>query len=122
MITPIEIRQHTFSKSLRGYDTEEVKAFLITLSQEFEKQMEEIRKLRTELDKTKSNLENFKEMESILHKTLLQAEQSSKTTLENAKKDAELKIQEAEHKAAEIIKNALNDRSRMEREINELVS
>ena len=95
MITPLEIRQHTFSKkTLGGVDPEEVKAFLQNVSQEWEKMQEDNRKMKAELDKTKSSLEHYKGMESIMHKTLLQAEQSSKSTLENAKKDAELKIQE----------------------------
>ena len=35
-ITPLEIRQKTFEKKLRGYDKEEVDAFLMSLSQEWE--------------------------------------------------------------------------------------
>ena len=43
MITPIEIRKQSFRKSLRGYDTEEVHAFLQTLSDEWEQQQHEMR-------------------------------------------------------------------------------
>ncbi|MEL6653169.1 MAG: DivIVA domain-containing protein, partial [Bacteroidota bacterium] len=35
MITPIEIRQQNFNKKLRGFDPEEVKAFLQGLSRRF---------------------------------------------------------------------------------------
>lgn len=123
MITPLEIRQHTFSKkTLGGVDPEEVKAFLQNVSQEWEKMQEDNRKMKAELDKTKSSLEHYKGMESIMHKTLLQAEQSSKSTLENAKKDAELKIQEAEYKANEILSAIHSDKRQLEREIQELVS
>ncbi|NBV13359.1 MAG: DivIVA domain-containing protein [Sphingobacteriia bacterium] len=122
MITPLEIRQHNFKKVLRGYDPEEVRAFLQSVSQEWEKSLEEHRKIKSDLEKTKSSLEHFKEMEAILHKTLLQAEQSSKATLENAKKDAELKVQEAEYKANEILSSIQTDRRQLEREINELIN
>lgn len=123
MITPLEIRQHSFpKKTLGGYDIEEVRAFLQNISQEWEKVLEENRKMKGDLDKTKSSLEHYKEMETILHKTMLQAEQSSKSTLENAKKDAELKIQEAEYKANEILSSIQADKRQLEREIHELVA
>jgi len=123
MITPLEIRQHNFpKKNFGGYDPEEVKAFLQTVSQEWEKVIEENRKMKNDLDKTKSSLEHYKEMETILHKTMLQAEQSSKSTVENAKKDAELKIQEAEYKANEILSSIQSDKRQLEREIHELVA
>lgn len=123
MVTPLEIRQHSFSKkTLGGFDPEEVRAFLQTISQEWEKMQEEQRKMKIELDKTKTSLEHYKGMESIMHKTLLQAEQSSKSTLENAKKDAELKIQEAEYKANEILSSIQTDKRQLEREIHELVA
>ena len=42
-ITPIEIRQKTFEKVFRGYDKEEVQAFLQSLSQEWERLNAELR-------------------------------------------------------------------------------
>lgn len=107
---------------MRGYDKEEVAAYLNTLSLEWEKILEENKRLKTELDKTQSNLDSLKKVENVLHKTLLQAEQTSRSTVENAKKDAELKVQEAENKANEILKNAMSERSRVEMEINELMA
>ena len=122
MITPIEIRQQAFKKSMRGFDKEEVQNFLNTLSMEWEKLLEENKRLKTDLDKTKSNLENLQKVENVLHKTLLQAEQTSKSTIENAKKNAELKVQQAENRSNEILKKAMTEKSRMEMEINELIS
>ena len=107
---------------MRGFNKEEVTAYLNTLSLEWEKLLEENKRLKTELDKTQSNLDNLKKVENVLHKTLLQAEQTSKSTIENAKKDAELKVQEAENKANEILKTAMSERSRVELEINELIA
>lgn len=122
MITPIEIRQHQFKKALRGYDKEEVQSFLTTLSMEWEKVLEEHKRVKTELEKTQSNLDSLKQVESVLHKTLLQAEETSKSTVENAKKDAELKMAEAEGKSRQLIKEAINERSKIEMQINELIS
>lgn len=122
MITPIEIRQHSFKKVLRGYDKDEVHGYLTTLSMEWEKMLEEQKRLKTELDKTTSSLNSLKQVETVLHKTLLQAEETSKSTVEHARKDAELKVQEAENKARAIIKEAINERTKIEMQVNELVS
>ena len=122
MITPIEIRQRTFKgKTLGGYDKDDVHAFLNTVSLEWEKMIEEQRRLKTELDKTSSNLDSLKQIESVLHKTLLQAEQTSKSTIENAKKDAELKMNEADARSRDILTSAHKEKSRIEIEIGQLV-
>lgn len=122
MITPIEIRQHAFRKSFRGFDPEEVRGFLNTVSLEWEKVLDDLKQMRTEFEKTKSNLDSLKQVESVLHKTLLQAEQTSRVTVENAKKNADLRLQEAEAKHQMIVQDAMNERSRIEIEINDLIN
>jgi cell division initiation protein len=122
MITPIEIRQHSFKKVLRGYDKDEVAAFLNSVSMEWERFLEDHRRTKIELDKTTASLDNLRQVETALHKTLLQAEETSKTTMEHAKRDAELKLAEADSKAKEIVKRAIEERSRVEMQINELIS
>lgn len=122
MITAIEIRQHVFKKALRGYDKDEVAAFLNSVSMEWERLVEEQRRTKIDLEKTQSSLDNLRQVESALHKTLLQAEETSKTTMEHAKRDAELKLAEAESKSKEILQRAIEERSRIEMQITELVS
>lgn len=122
MITPIEIRQQTFKRRLRGYDPDEVRAFLHTLSEEWEHQMGEMRKLKEEQDKLQAKYSSLKELENMLHKTLMQAEQSSKNTMENARQKAELKVREAESKARDIVRRGIDERNRLEGEIITLKS
>jgi len=122
MITPLDIRQQSFGKSLRGYDADEVKAYLGSLAQEFERVLDDNRRLKAELDKTAESLQNYKDMETMLRKTLMQAEQTSQSIIENARKDAQLKVQEAEQKANEIIQKSYEERSRIDAEINDLIN
>lgn len=122
MITPIEIRQHTFKKSLRGYDKDEVQSFLNSISMEWEALLTDSKKLKIELEKTQSNLDSLKKVESVLHKTLLQAEQTSKSTIENAKKDAELKVKEADNQYKHIVEDARQVKSQIEREVQGLLN
>jgi cell division initiation protein len=120
MITPIEIRQQAFRKRFRGLDAEEVRAFLQGLSQEWESLREENRLLKEELERTKASYHALKEVEDMLHKTLMQAERSSRDTLETARQKAELKLQEADSQAKEIIRRAMKGREELQKEIGEL--
>ncbi|MDX1909181.1 MAG: DivIVA domain-containing protein [Bacteroidia bacterium] len=121
MITPIEIRQQAFKKTFRGYDPEEVQAFLLVLSQEWERQQEAYRAVREELEKMQASYRTLKEVEDMLHKTLIQAEQSSRDTMENARQRAELKIREAEARAHDIMRKGVEDRNGLQQEIQELI-
>ncbi len=121
MLTPIEIRQQTFNREFRGYDRVEVDAFLQEVSKALELQLEANRKLKEELDKVQSNYNTLKQVENMLHKTLMQAEVSSKTTLENAREKAELKLMEAEAKARDIVQDGISERKRVDGDIQELM-
>lgn len=120
MITPIEIRQQSFKKSLRGYDREEVDAFLLALSQEWSRQMEAHKAVKDELYRVQTSYNTLKEVEGMLHKTLIQAEQSSRDTMESAKQRASLKVREAEGEAQSILRQGREERDNLKREITEL--
>lgn len=120
MITPLEIRQQQFKRVLRGYDRDEVHAFLNALSQEWEKQLENQRNLKEELERTRASYDTLKEVEGMLHKTLMQAERSSKDTLENARQKAELRLREAEGQARDLIREASDERKHLQQEVDEL--
>jgi vacuolar-type H+-ATPase subunit H len=59
--------------------------------------------------KLEGQVQKFKEVESMLHQTLAQAQQSTMSVVENAKREAELIRQEAQMKAAQILERAKND-------------
>jgi len=120
MITPIEIRQQSFKKSLRGYDREEVDAFLLALSQEWSRQMEAHKAVKDELYRVQTSYNTLKEVEGMLHKTLIQAEQSSRDTMESAKQRANIKVREAEGEAQSILRQGREERDNLRREITEL--
>ena len=48
-ITPLEIRQKSFERGFRGYDKDEVQAFLKSLSKEWERVQDEIKELKMKL-------------------------------------------------------------------------
>lgn len=108
-LTPIDIKKQTFNKSLRGYEPEEVEAFLGTVSKQWEELLAEQDALKRRLYELEGQVQKFKEVESMLHQTLAQAQQSTASVVENAKREAELIRQEAQMKAAQILERAKSD-------------
>jgi cell division initiation protein len=108
-ITPIEIRQKTFEKkAFGGYDKDEVTAFLQALSQEWEKLNNDLRETRLKLEIADKEVRQLRQVESSLFKTLKTAEDTGSHIVEQARKDAELKVKEAQLKADEILNDARN--------------
>jgi len=105
-ITPLEIRQKDFEKNFRGYDKDDVNAFLQTLSQEWERILEENKEMRYKLDASQKEVEKLREVESSLFKTLKTAEDTGANMVDQAKKTSELKIREATLEADKIVSEA----------------
>lgn len=105
-ITPIEIRQKTFEKNFRGYEKDEVNAFLITLSQEWERIADENKELRIKLESTEREITKLREVESSLYKTLKTAEDTGAHVIEQARVTAELHMRETQLKADAILNEA----------------
>lgn len=137
-ITPLEIRQHTFNKSFRGYDTESVDAFLLSLSQEWERISEDSRQSKQQLEIAEKEIVRMKEIENSLFKTLKAAEdaqqninakaeaeanlvidkarQDAEEIIQEAKKSATMVISESENKAKFLVEDAVNDLKNYERD------
>lgn len=105
-ITPLEIRQHTFDKSFRGYDTESVDAFLLSLSQEWERVAEEVRVTKQLLDRAEQEVTRVKEIESSLFKTIKVAEEAQKEINVKAHQEASKIIDDAKLSAEKIVEEA----------------
>ena len=105
-ITPIEIRQKTFEKNFRGYEKDEVNAFLLTLSQEWERLQDENKELRIKLEATEREVTKLREVESSLYKTLKTAEDTGAHVIEQARVTAELHLKESQLKAEAMLSEA----------------
>lgn len=105
-ITPLEIRQKAFEKNFRGYNQDEVNAFLQTLSQEWERIYDENKELRIKLEATEREVLKLREVESSLYKTLKTAEDTGANVIEQARQAAELNMRESQLNAEAILNEA----------------
>jgi cell division initiation protein len=85
-----------------------VNAFLLTLSQQWEKLLDENKDLRLKLEASHRETQKLREVESSLYKTLKTAEDTGNSILEQATKSAELKDREAQLRADELLNQARN--------------
>jgi cell division initiation protein len=105
-VSPIEIRQKTFEKNFRGYDKEEVDAFLLSLSQEWERVMEEVKETKIKLQQAEKEIHKLREVETTLYKTLKTAEDTGANIVGQANKSAELLTKEARINSESILNDA----------------
>jgi cell division initiation protein len=105
-ITPLEIRQKTFEKNFRGYEKDEVHAFLLTLSQEWERAMDENKELRIKLEAAEREVSKLREVENSLFRTLKTAEDTGASVIDQSRKAAELHLKESQMRAEAMMNEA----------------
>ncbi len=121
IISPLDIRKHEFKKSFRGYDVDEVTAFLDMFSMEYENLIRENALLNEKVKTSNVQLKKYHDIESTLQETLLSAERAREETVKISKKQAEMIIREAEVKAATLIEEGRKVFTRLQNKTNELM-
>ncbi|MDO8746504.1 MAG: DivIVA domain-containing protein, partial [Thermodesulfovibrionales bacterium] len=105
-ITPLDIQQKQFPMKFRGFDVEEVYAFLEVVREEMEDILRENASLKEAVQRAESQIKDFKDMESTLRETLITAQNMVEDYKTNARKEAELLVREAELRAETMLKEA----------------
>jgi len=95
-ITPLDIRNHVFPRTIGGYAREEVDAFLEMVSDDYEELVRESQTLREQVIRLEVQVERLSSNEAILQETLITAQQLSDDLKRTAVKEAETVIGEAE--------------------------
>lgn len=119
-LSPLEIKKQEFAKAFRGYDVEEVQAFLQMMSSQWETLLEENRRLKEEVRDYQNKIEHYEKVEEALQNALESARQTAKEKIDNAEQKAANLVQEAEQKAEKIREEAHQDRYTMKREVSKL--
>jgi cell division initiation protein len=105
-ITPLEIRQKTFEKKMRGYDKDEVNAFLLSLSQEWERVQDQLKELKIKFQSGENEIKQLREVENSLFKTLKTAEDTGANMIDQATKTADLHLRETQMNADALLNEA----------------
>jgi cell division initiation protein len=95
-ITPIDIRQQHFAMRFRGFDPQEVDAFLEDVADDYEALMKENGLLKEQLAGLEERTRGVSSREKLLQDTLVMTQQMSEQIKENARREAEVLMREAQ--------------------------
>ncbi len=120
-MTPLDIRNQVFRKTLRGFDPVEVETFLELVANEYGRVSESEEQLSKKVMALESELKHFKEVEKTLKQTLYNVQESSQQSRENSEKAASLLRREAELSASEMIEKARREVHNAQQEVQSLL-
>ena len=119
-ITPLDIQQREFKGRFRGYDREEVQAFLRSVSQTVEEMLKENIALKEHADKLYQEVGELRKKDASLNDLLVTTQTMAESLKEAARKEADLILREAEMKAEDILKSAHVDFRTLQRDLLDL--
>lgn len=119
-LTPLDIQQQQFRTALGGFDKKEVDAFLDVLANDVEQLVRENHALREELKRKEVEIQDHRERERTLKETMITATKITEDIKQNARKESEIVIAQAESQAEQIIQNAHTRLVRIMEDIDEL--
>ncbi|MDX1671020.1 MAG: DivIVA domain-containing protein [Balneolaceae bacterium] len=121
-LTALEIKQQKFEKAFRGYDPDEVQAFLNLVSNEFEHLVAKNRELEEKIEEMEEKLKHYEKVEAALHDTLQTAKESAEQKMSGARKEARNTVEKAEMQADSIIREAIQQRQQIRQSIMRLLN
>ena len=101
-----DVRQQTFAKSFRGYDTRDVYSFLEIVAHEMERLSGQNMKLLNELRATRQELLLLRKKEENVNAALITVQKLAGEVQQKAQAESEQLLEEAREKAREIVTNA----------------
>ena len=119
-ITPMDIEQQQFNRSFRGYNEEEVDDFLDRIAKDYEEVLNENIKLKEEIERLQSRVEEYSKMDETLRSALVNAQQSASNIKENVEKEAKEMIDDAKIEAERIKQHAKQEIYDINNEIESL--
>ena len=102
-ITPNDILTKDFDREFRGYAREEVNEFLDEVVVDYERALDQVTALKRQLAEADEKIKNFEKLQESLNSSILIANEAAERLKQNARKEAELIIYEAERESDHMI-------------------
>jgi cell division initiation protein len=120
-ITPHDIRQQQFtSKMFKGYDPQEVDAFLDDVAEDYESVLKEVALLKEQMVAQEERSRGVAEREKSLQETLVTTQRLAEEMKAGARREAELIVREAELRAEKVLEAVRGEEARIRTEIHAL--
>ena len=120
-LTPVEIRHLAPPRTnFRGYKVAPTDKLLEEIAASFEDVWRERADLADKVEQLETDLVRFRELETLLRTTLVSAEHASAQTRDQARREAELILNEAHAQAREVQRRSLAENERLQHESRRL--
>lgn len=119
-LTPVDVRRYEFGSSLRGYDRARVDQFRDEVAEELERLIKQNSDLDTKARGFHEQLKHFRERDKALNEALVSAQQLREDVKEQAQREADLLIREAQAAASQMTDEARSQIGSLMREIESL--
>jgi cell division initiation protein len=119
-LTPLDIQNHHFERRVRGYDRDEVAAFLRLVAEDTESLLRENANLTARVKQLEARLQEHQGTEKLLRDAVLTAQSMSEDLRQTALKESEVLLGEAEIKAEKILDAAHRRSAEIAEDIREM--
>lgn len=113
-LTPLDLRKQEFRKVMRGFDPAEVDDFRVRAADELERVVKERLAFEERLKRLDEQLSAFKEREKAMNDALVAAQQLRAETREQAQREAQMIVREAEAEAERRLDRGRREIERLE--------
>lgn len=119
-MTPLDVQSHSFARRWRGYDADEVDAFLRIVSEDYEGLVRENATQADRLYRLERRVEELSAQEQLLKQTLISAQAMCDELRRSAERDAELRLAEVEVRAEKILDASHRRAAQLAQDIREM--
>lgn len=119
-MTPLDVQSHQFASRFRGYDPDEVEAFLRIVSEDYESLVRETDSQGDRIRRLESRIEELSAQEHLLKETLLSAQAMTQELGRNAEREADLRLAEVEVRAEKILDASHRRAARLGQDIRDM--
>ncbi len=119
-MTPLDVQSHSFARRFRGYDPDEVDAFLRIVSEDYETLVRENASQTDRLWRLERRIEELSAQEQLLKQTLVSAQAMCEELRRTAERDAELRLAEVEVRAEKILDASHRRAAQLAQDIREM--
>lgn len=113
MLTPLDIENREFKKTLVGYRREDVEDFLNLILKDYEKLYKENLAQRDKIELLTQAVNHFKSQEDIMKNSIVAAQKAADMLTHSSNESADVIVKEARFKAAEIVRDANSEISKL---------
>ncbi|MBK6766298.1 MAG: DivIVA domain-containing protein [bacterium] len=119
-LSPVDIARHEFSRSLRGYDVDEVRGFLEAVASQLAQMQVQLTQAEEALRGADQQLKTFRDMERNLRDAVVTAQQGMSDSRVQVEKERETLLREARLEADRILLDGQRELSALREQIREM--